>query len=298
MIDFEEAARRAEILTQAMPYIQKYRGRIIAIKYGGNAMVSEELKNQVMEDIALLHMIGVQVVLLHGGGPEINAGLRKIGKEPKFVDGLRVTDEETIDVVQMVLAGKVNKGLVDLLQRKGVRAVGLSGIDAHMIKCVMKDPALGYVGRITDVDVSVIRDVMDAGYVPVISTLGCDDEGNIYNINADTAAAYIAGAMGAERLFMMTDIAGILRDKDDPASLISSLDIEEAVELFRTGVISGGMIPKVDCCIDAISRGVHKVIIMDGRVSHSILLEILTNEGCGTMVMEKREETANDDKGA
>ena len=298
MIDFQEAARRAEILTQAMPYIQKYRGRIIAIKYGGNAMVSEELKNQVMEDIALLHMIGVQVVLLHGGGPEINAGLRKIGKEPKFVDGLRVTDEETIDVVQMVLAGKVNKGLVDLLQRKGVRAVGLSGIDARMIKCVMKDPALGYVGRITDVDVSVIRDVMDAGYVPVISTLGCDDEGNIYNINADTAAAYIAGAMGAERLFMMTDIAGILRDKDDPASLISSLDIEEAVELFRTGVISGGMIPKVDCCIDAISRGVHKVIIMDGRVSHSILLEILTNEGCGTMVMEKREETANDDKGA
>ena len=298
MIDFAEAARRAEILTQAMPYIQKYRGRIIAIKYGGNAMVSEELKNQVMEDIALLHMIGVQVVLLHGGGPEINAGLKKIGKEPKFVDGLRVTDEETIDVVQMVLAGKVNKGLVDLLQRKGVRAVGLSGIDAHMIKCVMKDPALGYVGRITDVDVSVIRDVMDAGYVPVISTLGCDDEGNIYNINADTAAAYIAGAMGAERLFMMTDIAGILRDKDDPASLISSLDIEEAVELFRTGVISGGMIPKVDCCIDAISRGVHKVIIMDGRVSHSILLEILTNEGCGTMVMEKREEAANDDKGA
>ena len=290
MIDFQEAARRAEILTQAMPYIQKYRGRIIAIKYGGNAMVSEELKNQVMEDIALLHMIGVQVVLLHGGGPEINAGLRKIGKEPKFVDGLRVTDEETIDVVQMVLAGKVNKGLVDLLQRKGVRAVGLSGIDAHMIKCVMKDPALGYVGRITDVDVSVIRDVMDAGYVPVISTLGCDDEGNIYNINADTAAAYIAGAMGAERLFMMTDIAGILRDKDDPASLISSLDIEEAVELFRTGVISGGMIPKVDCCIDAINRGVKRVIVMDGRVSHSILLEILTNEGCGTMVMEKREE--------
>ena len=272
-----------------MPYIRKYRGKIIAIKYGGNAMVSEELKNQVMEDIALLHMIGVHVVLLHGGGPEISAGLRKIGKESRFVDGLRVTDEETIDVVQMVLAGKVNKSLVNLLQHKGVNAVGLSGIDAHMIRAVMKDPELGYVGRITDVDVSLVRDVMDAGYVPVISTLGADDEGNIYNINADTAAAWIAGAMGAERLFMMTDIAGILRDKDDPSSLISCIDIDEAVELFNQGVISGGMIPKVDCCIDAIHRGVHRVIVMDGRVSHSILLEILTNEGAGTMVMEKKE---------
>ncbi len=288
-LNFEEAARRAEILTQAMPYIRKYRGKIIAIKYGGNAMVSEELKNQVMEDIALLHMIGVHVVLLHGGGPEISAGLRKIGKESRFVDGLRVTDEETIDVVQMVLAGKVNKSLVNLLQHKGVNAVGLSGIDAHMIRAVMKDPELGYVGRITDVDVSLVRDVMDAGYVPVISTLGADDEGNIYNINADTAAAWIAGAMGAERLFMMTDIAGILRDKDDPSSLISCIDIDEAVELFNQGVISGGMIPKVDCCIDAIHRGVHRVIVMDGRVSHSILLEILTNEGAGTMVMEKKE---------
>ena len=289
-LDFQEAARRAEILTQAMPYIQKYRGRIVVIKYGGNAMVSPDLKNQVMEDIALLHMIGVQVVLLHGGGPEINHGLKKIGKEPKFVDGLRVTDEETIDVVQMVLAGKVNKSLVNLLQHKGVNAVGLSGIDSHMIRAVMKDPELGFVGRITQVDVSLIRDVMEAGYIPVISTLGCDDEGNIYNINADTAAAYIAGAMGAERLFMMTDVAGILRDKDDPDSLIPCIDIDEAVELFEEGVISGGMIPKMECCIDAIHRGVKRVIVMDGRVSHSILLEILTNEGAGTMVMEKKED--------
>ena len=290
-LDFQEAARRAEILTQAMPYIQKYRGKVVVIKYGGNAMVSAELKNQVMEDIALLHMIGVQVVLLHGGGPEINYGLKKIGKEPQFVGGLRVTDEETIDVVQMVLAGKVNKSLVNLLQHKGVNAVGLSGIDSHMIRAVMKDPELGYVGRITNVDVSLIRDVMEAGYIPVISTLGCDDEGNIYNINADTAAAYIAGAMGAERLFMMTDVAGILRDKDDPDSLIPCIDIDEAVELFEEGVISGGMIPKMECCIDAIHRGVKRVIVMDGRVSHSILLEILTNEGAGTMVMEKREDT-------
>ena len=288
-LDFETAALRAEILTQALPYIQKYRGKIIVIKYGGNAMVSEDLKNQVMEDIALLHMIGVQVVLLHGGGPEINTGLRKIGKESKFVNGLRVTDEETIDVVQMVLAGKVNKSLVNLLQQKGVNAVGLSGIDAGMIRAVMKDPDLGFVGRITEVDVTVIRDVMEKGYVPVISTLGTDHDGNIYNINADTAAAYIAGAIGAERLFMMTDIAGILRDKDDPTSLISCIDIKEAVELFNTGVISGGMIPKVECCIDAIHRGVGRVIVMDGRINHSILLEILTNEGAGTMVMEEKE---------
>ena len=280
---------RAEILTQALPYIQKYRGKIIVIKYGGNAMVSEDLKNQVMEDIALLHMIGVQVVLLHGGGPEINVGLQKIGKESRFVDGLRVTDEETIDIVQMVLAGKVNKSLVNLLQQKGVNAVGLSGIDAGMIRAVMKNPDLGFVGRITEVDVTVIRDVMEKGYVPVISTLGTDSDGNIYNINADTAAAYIAGAIGAERLFMMTDIAGILRDKDDPASLIPCIDIKEAVELFNTGVISGGMIPKVECCIDAIHRGVSRVIVMDGRINHSILLEILTNEGAGTMVMEEKE---------
>ena len=289
MIDFEDAARRAEILTQAMPYIRKYRDKIIVVKYGGNAMVSEELKRQVMEDIALLRMVGVRMVLLHGGGPEINYGLQKIGKEPKFINGLRVTDQETIDIVQMVLAGKVNKSLVNLLQQHGVKAVGLSGIDAHMIRAVQKDPALGYVGRITDVDVSLIRTVMDDGYIPVISTLGADDEGNIYNINADTAAAYIAGAMGAERLFMMTDIAGILRDKDDPSSLIPCIDIDEAVQLFNDGVISGGMIPKVECCIDAIHRGVQRVIVMDGRVSHSILLEILTNEGAGTMVMERKE---------
>ena len=292
MIDFEEAARRAEILTQAMPYIQKYRGKIIVVKYGGNAMVSEDLKNQVMEDIALLHMIGVQVVLLHGGGPEISAALKKLGKKSEFVDGLRVTDGETIDVVQMVLAGKVNKSLVNLLQAKGVNAVGLSGIDARMIRAVMKDPELGYVGRITGVDVRLIRHVMEDGYIPVISTLGCDDEGNVYNINADTAASWIAGAVGAERLFMMTDIAGILRDRDDPDSLISCVDIDEAVQLFEEGVISGGMIPKVECCIDAINRGVGRVIIMDGRVSHSILLEILTNEGAGTMVMDRRESEA------
>ncbi len=289
MIDFQTAAERAQILTDAMSYIRKYKDKIIVIKYGGNAMVSEELKNQVMEDVALLHTVGVRVVLLHGGGPEINAMLKRLGKEAKFIDGLRVTDEETVEVVQMVLSGKVNKSLVNLLQQKGVKAVGLSGVDGRMIEAVTKDPNLGYVGRITSVNVDIIRDVMDAGYVPVISTVACDEEGGVYNINADTAAAYIAGEIGAERLFMMTDIAGILRDPNDPDSLIPALDIEEAVELFRQGVISGGMIPKVDCCIDAIHRGVGRVIIMDGRVNHSILLEILTNEGAGTMVMEKKE---------
>jgi acetylglutamate kinase len=282
--------KRAELLTQAMPYIRKYRDKIIVIKYGGNAMISDELKQQVMEDISLLHAIGVHIVLVHGGGPEINAMLNRLGKKSEFVDGLRVTDAETIEVVQMVLAGKVNKNLVSLLEQKGAKAIGLCGIDGHMIQATMKDPDLGYVGRITNVDVQVVRDVMEQGYIPVISTIGCDDQGHVYNINADTAASYIAGAMGAERLFMMTDIAGIMKDKDDPDSLIDCIDIDEAVELFNQGIISGGMIPKVECCIDAIHRGVGRVIVMDGRVNHSVLLEILTNEGAGTMVMERKEQ--------
>ncbi len=294
----EEATNqdRAEILTQALPYIQKYHGKIIVVKYGGNAMVSPELKQQVMEDIALLRMVGVRVLLIHGGGPEINSTLERFGKKSEFKDGLRVTDKETIEIVQMVLSGKVNKTLVNLLGQKGVRAIGLSGVDDRLIQADMKDPALGYVGRITGVNVQVVLDLMNQGYIPVISSIGWDDKGNIYNINADTAAAYIAGAVGAERLFMMTDIAGILRDKDDPASLIKTIDIPGLVELFDQGVISGGMIPKVECCIDAIHRGVKRVVVLDGRVSHAILLEILTNEGVGTMVMEDmRNDSENDE---
>ncbi len=282
--------QRAEILTQALPYIQRYYNKIIVIKYGGNAMVSEELKHQVMEDIALLHMVGVKVVLVHGGGPEINAMLSRLGKKSEFINGLRVTDQETIDVVQMVLAGKVNKTLVSILGQQGVKAVGLSGMDDRLIQADMKDPELGYVGRITGVNIQLLLDLMEDGYIPVISTLACDGEGNIYNINADTAASHIAGALGAESLFMMTDIAGILRDKDDPDSLIPLIDINDAVELFNSGIISGGMIPKVECCIDAIHRGVGRVIVMDGRIHHSILLEILTNEGVGTMVLESKEQ--------
>ena len=281
--------RQAEILAQALPYIQKYRGKVIVIKYGGNAMVSEELKKQVMEDIALLHMVGVRVVLVHGGGPEINHMLDRLGKESTFVNGLRVTDDETVEVVQMVLAGKVNKSLVASLGTLGVPAIGLSGLDDRLLQAVMKDPDLGYVGNITGVNTDVLLTLLDNGYVPVVSTIAGDSEGNTYNVNADTAAAYIAGAIGAERLFMMTDIAGILRDKDDPSSLLSCIDINDAVQLFNEGVISGGMIPKVECCIDAILRGVKRVIVMDGRVNHSILLEILTNEGVGTMVMESKD---------
>ena len=283
-------AQRAEILTQALPYIRKYYNKVVVIKYGGNAMINEDLKEQVMEDIVLLSLIGVKVVLVHGGGPEITDMLKKVGKESVFVDGLRVTDKETAEIVQMVLAGKINKSLVNLLQIKGGKAVGLSGMDGHLIEAEVKDSRLGYVGRITAINTDPLTDLMEKNYIPVVSTVGCDNEGNVYNINADTAAAYIAGALGAYRLVTMTDIAGILRDKDDPSSLIPSIDIAEAHALFDEGVISGGMIPKVECCIDAIRRGVEKVFILDGRVPHALLIETLTDEGAGTMVMEAREQ--------
>ena len=274
------------MLTQALPYIQKYNNKVIVVKYGGNAMINEDLKQQVMEDIVLLVLIGVKVILVHGGGPEISEMLKKIGKESTFVDGLRVTDRETAEIVQMVLAGKVNKSLVNLLEMKGGRAVGISGLDGRLIEAEPKDERLGYVGEITAVNIEPINDLLDRGYIPVVSTVGCDKAGNVYNINADTAAAYIAGALKAERLISMTDIAGILRDKNDPDSLIPCIDIKGAGELFRDGTICGGMIPKVECCIDAIRRGVKKVIIMDGRVPHSLLIETLTDEGAGTMVTE------------
>ena len=278
-------AQRAEVLTQALPYIKKYNGKIVVIKYGGNAMINDHLKEQVMEDIVLLSLIGVKVVLVHGGGPEITETMKKVGKESVFLDGLRVTDKETAEIVQMVLAGKINKGLVNLLEVKGGRAMGLSGMDDRMILCEMKDERLGYVGKITKVNVTPITDLLEKGYIPVVSTVGVDMEGNVYNINADTAAAFIAGAMRAERLITLTDIAGILEDHNDPSTLIPKLNVAEARKLFETGVISGGMIPKVECCIEAIGHGVRKVIIMDGRVPHSILIETLTDEGAGTMIV-------------
>lgn len=283
-------AQRAEVLTQALPYIQEYNNKIVAVKYGGNAMINEALKQQVMGDIVLLSLIGVKVVLIHGGGPEITEMLDKLGKKTEFVDGLRVTDKETIDCVQMVLAGKINKGLVNLLQMKGGKAVGLSGMDGRLIEAKVKDPRLGYVGEITKINIEPVMDLLNKGYIPVISSLGCDSDGNIYNINADTAAAHISGALKAECMISMTDIAGILKDQHDSASLISEVDVKTAQKLFSEGVISGGMIPKVESCIEAIKRGVKKVFILDGRVPHAILLEILTDEGAGTMVTEGKNE--------
>jgi len=277
-------AERADVLTQALPYIKKYSGKIVVIKYGGNAMQTEELKQQVMEDIALLWLIGVKVVLVHGGGPEISQTMKKLGKEAVFIDGLRVTDEETVDIVQMVLAGKVNKTLVNLIQTKGGHAVGVSGVDGGIIEARQKNPKLGFVGEITKIRTQPITDLLEKGYIPVISTIASDRMGNTYNINGDTAAAHIAGALGAERMILMTDIAGILRDKDDPSTLIPHVTIADAKKLYDDGIISGGMIPKVDCCIEALTHGVQNVVIMDGRTPHSILMELLTVEGAGTMV--------------
>ena len=275
--------QRARILTEALPYIQKYAGKVVVVKYGGNAMINEELKQAVMGDIVLLSQVGVKVALVHGGGPDITDMLTKIGKKSEFVDGLRVTDDETVDVVQMVLAGKINKSLVNLLQNKGGKAIGLSGIDGHMIMAKKLDERLGYVGEITQVNIQPVLDVFEKGYIPVISTLGCDDEGNVYNINADTAAERIAGGLEAESLIIMTDISGILWDKDDPNTLIRQIYADDTEELEKEGVISGGMIPKVKCCTDAIKNGVRKVFIIDGRIPHAILIETLKYEGIGTM---------------
>jgi acetylglutamate kinase len=246
-------------------------------------MINDDLKEVVMRDIVLLSLIGIKVVLVHGGGPEITEMLGKIRKKSEFVNGLRVTDKESVDIVQMVLAGKINKNLVNLLQNKGGKAIGLCGLDGHMIKAEMKDERLGYVGEITEVNVQPILDVLEKGYIPVVSTVGYDCDGNSYNINADTAAARIAGELKCESLISMTDIDGILRDKDDPSTLISQINVSDAPQLIREGIISGGMIPKVNCCIEAIRRGVGRVFIIDGRIPHALLIETLTDEGIGTM---------------
>lgn len=279
-------AQRAKVLVHALPYIQEYFGKIVVIKYGGNAMINDELKDKVMRDIVLLSLIGVKPVLVHGGGPEINEMLQKVGKKSEFVNGLRVTDEETVDIVQMVLAGKVNKGLVNIIESKGGSAIGLSGIDGHMITAKVKNEALGFVGEITGINVKPVLDVIEKGYIPVISTIACDSDGNVYNINADTAAAKIAGELGATSLISMTDISGILEDKDNPDTLIPKIEIGKAPELMEKGIISGGMIPKVECCINAVKWGVERVFIIDGRIPHAILIEMLTDEGIGTMFTE------------
>lgn len=277
-------AERAEVLIQALPYIKDYNGKTVVIKYGGNAMTDEKLKEEVMQDIVLLSLIGIKVVLIHGGGPDIDEAMKKYGKKPEFKNGLRVTDKETMDIVQMVLTGKVNKNLVNLIGAKGGNTMGISGMDGKLIMAKQKDKDLGYVGEITEINAEPLLNLLDQGYIPVISTIACDDDGNAYNINGDTAAAYIAGALEANNLILMTDIAGILKDINDSSTLIEKLSVSEAKKLYEEGIVTKGMIPKVDCCINAINMGVEKVVILDGTVEHSILMEILTDEGVGTMI--------------
>ena len=274
---------QAEFLAEAMPYIKKYNDKILVIKYGGNAMINEELKASVMRDLVLLQLVGIKPVLVHGGGPEISAMLKRVGVESRFVNGLRYTDEETVEIVRMVLAGKINKTLVNEIELSGGKAIGLSGIDGHMLGCDKESEELGYVGKIVDVDVKIIHDCLNNGYIPVISTVGYDDNGHIYNVNADTAASVIAGALEAEGLILMTDIRGLLEDKDDETTLIKKVVVSDIASLVKRGIISGGMIPKIECCKEAIRRGVQKVFITDGRVNHSILMELLSDEGMGTM---------------
>ena len=283
-------AQKAQILMNALPYIKKYSGKIVVVKYGGNAMVNESLKRAVMGDIVLLNLIGIKVVLVHGGGPHIKEVLDRVGIESKFIDGLRVTDAETMKIVQMVLAGQVNKDLVSLIGSMGGNAIGLCGLDDRMIRVRKQSDDLGFVGKITSLDVEIIKDNLDKGYIPVIATIGTDKNGQAYNINADTAAAEIAGALNAECMVSMTNIDGVLRDKDDPSSLIADLTLAQADVLKQEGIIAGGMIPKVQCCIDAIQAGVKKVFIVNGMVPHAILIELLTEEGLGTMFVNKYSE--------
>ena len=275
--------KRAQVLIEALPYIQKYNGKIVVVRYGGNAMINEELKKAVMGDIVLLSLIGVKVVLVHGGGPEITGMLTRLGIETRFVDGLRVTDAQTAEVVQMVLAGKTNKDLVNLIQTMGGMAIGLSGMDGHMIQAKIKDERLGFVGEVTNINIKPVTDLLEKGYIPVISTVGCDAQGNVYNINADTAASRIAGALNAESLIAMSNIPGILSDINDSGSLIREIDVDKVDKLTEDGIISGGMIPKVESCVEAVNFGVKKVFIIDGRVPHAILVELMTDEGIGTM---------------
>lgn len=278
-------ADRARVLVQALPYIQKYAGKTVVVKYGGNAMVNESLKDAVMSDIVLMQLVGINVVLVHGGGPEISGMLKKIGKESRFVGGLRVTDNETVDIVQMVLAGKVNKDLVQLLERHNGRAIGLCGLDGGMIKAkkLAAQEDLGFVGEITEVNTEIISRSTANGYVPVIATVAGGENGEVYNINADIAAARIAAEIGAEKLILMTDIRGLLRDKDDESTIIPLVNVSDVPKLQNQGIICGGMIPKVDCCVEAVRRGVSRANILDGRVPHSILIELFSDEGIGTM---------------
>lgn len=276
----------ARVLIQALPYIKKYAGKTIVIKYGGNAMINDSIKRKVIADVVLLRQVGINVVLVHGGGPEISDMLKKVGKESAFIGGLRVTDSETIDIVQMVLAGKVSKDLVSLLSLYDTKAIGLCGLDCGFMKArrLLNPPGLGFVGELRDIDPGPIADLLAAGYMPVISSIARDDDGSALNINADTAAARIAAALKAERLLLLTDVPGVLRDQSDPQSLISTIRLSEVPALKKNGVLTGGMIPKIDCCVEAIRNGVGSASMLDGRVDHSILIELFSDGGSGTMI--------------
>lgn len=276
---------RAQVLIDTLPYLKKYSGKTVVVKYGGNAMTDEKLKSHVMEDLLLLWLEGVKVVLVHGGGPDISDLMKRLGKKPEFVNGLRVTDLETVEIVEMALAGKVNKSLVSLLQRNGAKTIGLSGVDGLIVEAEFKDKALGYVGNVIKINTEPITTLLENGYLPVIATLGADRDGNVYNINGDTTASHIAGALKADKMIMMTDIAGVMRDPKDPTTLIPSITVSEAKKLKEEGVISGGMIPKIDACLTALNEGVGAVCIMDGRTPHSILTEILTASNAGTTIV-------------
>lgn len=284
-IDMNSYLDRATVLVEALPYIQKYNGKTIVVKYGGNAMISEELRNAVISDIILLHLVGIRVIMVHGGGPEIGTMLKRLGKESHFVDGLRYTDQETMDVVQQVLCGKVNKDLVSLINRTGAKAVGLCGLDGNLLQANKLDEKYGLVGEIIHVCPNVVNDCLMSGYIPVISTVAHGmDADTAYNVNADTAAAKIAAAVGAEKLILLTDVRGVLRDPKDESTLIPQIRLQEVPALIESNIISGGMIPKIDCCVNAIQNGVQRTHILDGRIPHSILTELLSHKGIGTMI--------------
>ncbi|WP_366925446.1 acetylglutamate kinase [uncultured Ruminococcus sp.] len=280
-----DTSKRAKVLIQAMPYIKKYAGETIVVKYGGNAMINEDLKSAVMSDLVLMQLVGINVVLVHGGGPEINAMLDAVGKESRFENGMRVTDKETIDIVQMVLAGKVNKSLVQLLESHGGKALGFCGLDGRLLMAekLVSSVDLGYVGEIKEVNPAPLNNAMQNGYIPIVATVAGGYDGNVYNINADLAAAQIAAKLSAKKLILMTDIRGLLRDVNDDDSLISVVNVSEVPMLKRDGIIKGGMIPKIDCCVEAVRNGVNRAHIIDGRLEHSILLELFSDEGIGTM---------------
>ncbi len=276
----------SEVLAQALPYFKQWVGKIVVVKYGGNAMLNSELKAAVMEDIVLLNTIGIKVVLVHGGGPEINKMLEKIGKESKFVDGLRYTDEETMEIVQMVLTGKLNKEIVGILLEKGGRAVGLSGVDSGLLRAKKTEKDLGFVGEVTDVNPEIVQSLLDNGFIPVISTVAQGEEGDNsrYNINADTAAAKIAVALKAEKFVQLTNVPGVLLKTEEPTSLVKRIDRQAIPSMKATGVLTGGMLPKIDCCLEALNGGVPRTHIIDGRVPHSLLIEMFSDRGIGTMI--------------